>query len=94
MGKLIVTLNSNEVHSFGLTQTNIYLSRFSGDRVGADNELGTAVTLLPHFTEAELIILHLPKLKIPTSIDLGSFGDKQELKGTLLLTNSGKSPSK
>ena len=94
MGKLIVTLNSNEVRSFGLTQTNVYLSRFSGDRVGPDNELGTAVTLLPHFTDAELNNPAAPKAEIPTSIDLGSFGDKQELKGTLLLTNSGKSPLK
>ena len=62
--------------------------------MGADNELGTAVTLLPHFTEAELNNPAAPKAEIPTTIDLGSFGDKQELKGTLLLTNSGKSPLK
>mgnify|MGYP000846428513 FL=1 len=94
MGKLIITLNSNEVRSFGLTQTNIYLSRFSGDRVGTDNELGTAVTLLPHFSESEQRNPAAPKADIPTSIDLGSFGTKQELKGALLLTNRGQSPLK
>lgn len=94
MGKLIVTLNSNEVRNFGLTQTNIYLSRFSGDRVGVGNELGTSVTLLPHFTQAEKDNKQAPKASIPTSIDLGSFGDKEELRGTLLLTNNGQSPLK
>lgn len=94
MGKLIVTLNSNEVRNFGLTQTNVYLSRFPGDRVGQDNELGTAVTLLPHFSNNELRNPYAPKADIATSIDLGSFGNKQELKGELLLTNRGKSPLK
>lgn len=94
MGKIIVTLNSNEVRNFGLTQTSVYLSRFSGDRVGSDNELDAAVTLLPHFSDNELRNPYAPKADIATSIDLGSFGNKRELKGELLLTNRGKSPLK
>lgn len=94
IGKMIVTLNSNEVRNFGLTQSSIYLSRFPGDRVGNENELNTSVILLPHFSEAERNSPVAPKADIATSIDLGNFGDAKELKGQLMLTNRGQSPLK
>lgn len=92
MGKLVLTLKSNQLHSLGLTQSSVYLARFVGDRVGKDNELGLSVTLLPNFTAAELNSPQAPSAEMATSIDLGAFNGKSKLKGALLLTNKGLSP--
>jgi hypothetical protein len=92
MGKLVVTLKSNQLHGLGLTQSSVYLSRFAGDRVNKDNELGISVTLLPNFTAAELNSPQAPLAEMATSIDLGAFNGKSKLKGTVVLTNKGQSP--
>lgn len=90
-GKLHVTLNSNELQNLGLTQTNIYLSCFPGDRVSKANEIGVSTMLLPP-QQAEGIHAYSPKAVVDTLIDLGSFSGKNELKGVLLLANQGRSP--
>ena len=91
-GKLIVALNSNAITSLGLTQTNIYLSRFNGDITGKNNEVNVSVTLLPHFTAGEIKSSTAPKAFIPGTIDLGSFKGKRKLNGELQLINRGGSP--
>lgn len=92
VGKLQLTLNTAALHGLGLTQSSIYLSRFKGDRVGKDNEIGISATLLPHFTKAELASTHPPLAEIATQIDLGAFNGKSKLKGEATLTNAGQSP--
>lgn len=92
MGKMVVTLKSNQLHGLGLTQSSVYLSRFTGDRVSKDNELGVSVTLLPNFTAAEVNSPQAPLAEMATSIDLGAFNGKSKLKGTVVLTNKGRSP--
>ena len=50
VGRILLTLNSNELHTMGLTQTSIYLSRFMGDRVSKETEINVSATLLPDFS--------------------------------------------
>lgn len=92
-GKLVVTLNSRRLHSMGLTQTNVYLSRFPGDKVGDDNEIGISSILLPSFDEVSPTqSALLPSLSLSTdTLNLGYFGTKDKLKGTVILRNTGKS---
>lgn len=92
-GKLIVTLDSRKLRDYGLTQTSVYLSRFKGDKVGADNEISVSSVLLPDFKS----MTSAQRAKSPVmilsskSLDLGSFGNKSKMSGTIIITNTGKS---
>ena len=49
-GVITLTLNSERLTGLGLTQTSVYLSRFSGDKVGDENEIPVSAILLPDFS--------------------------------------------
>ena len=49
-GTMRVTLNSTLLHSFGLTQSPIYLAANPGDTVSAEREIMVSAVLLPAFT--------------------------------------------
>ena len=91
-GQIIVTLQSRDLRSMGLTQTSVYLSRFPGDKVGEDNEIDVSAILLPAFakvTEAQMA--YMPRLVMSAdTIDLGAFGTKDKLKGVIEIANQGK----
>lgn len=93
-GTIRVHLNSSEIHSMGLTQTSIYLSRFPGDKVSKATEIGVSATLLPQVEYSSAQRLNAPVAVVDTLIDLGSFGNKKKISGELLLTNNGRSPLK
>lgn len=93
-GTIRVHLNSSEIHSMGLTQTSIYLSRFPGDKVSKATEIGVSATLLPQVEYSSAQRLNAPAAVIDTLIDLGSFANKKKISGELLLTNNGRSPLK
>lgn len=92
-GKIIVTLDSKQLSELGLTQTNVYVSRFPGDRVGTNNELSVSAVLIPTFDTLSVVQKNLaPALEInTTSLDLPSFGKKKKVKGKVYLKNIGKS---
>lgn len=48
-GVITVTLDSERLTDFGLTQASVYLARFSGDKVGDENEIPVSAILLPDF---------------------------------------------
>ena len=48
-GILTVTLNSNELHDYGLTQSAVFLAENPGDTVSADHEIPVSAVLLPSF---------------------------------------------
>lgn len=91
VGRLRLTLNSQELHTMGLTQTSIYLARYPGDKVGRDTEIGLSATLLPPHVEDAALLHQAPALLMDSLIHLGSFGSKKKLKGELWLTNAGHS---
>ena len=49
-GVITVTLDSERLTDFGLTQSSVYLARFAGDKVGDENEIPVSAILLPDFS--------------------------------------------
>lgn len=92
-GQIIVTLNTNAVEGYGLKQTSAYLSRFGGDKVGKDNEIGVSVVVLPPFDTTSVIQTALaPHAQLSaTEMVLPKFNGKSKVKGTLTITNTGRS---
>lgn len=90
MGRILVTLNSDELSTMGLTQTSIYLSRFPGDRVSKETEINVSATLLPDLKEGASLNGPHPVADISsTQITLGPVDKKQKASGTLMLRNTG-----
>lgn len=92
-GIVELTLNSNNVRDFGLTQTSVYLGMKPGDKVSRDKAIDVSVVLLPAFNElTEEQMRNAPKLRMEnTTLDLGKFGGKKKKSGTITLENIGKS---
>ncbi|MBO4674325.1 MAG: DUF1573 domain-containing protein [Bacteroidaceae bacterium] len=89
-GKIELTLHSKELKDLGLNQTSIYLARFSGDKVGQNNEIAVSAVLLPdlHFAEE---FTRKPNFHISTTeLQLGKMGSKTKLKGRVTISNKGR----
>lgn len=93
VGRVLITLDSDQLPTMGLTQTNIYLSRFMGDRVSKDTELGVSATLLPDLEESNVHPDRAPHLEIDsTQITLDPVNKRGKTSGQLVLRNTGKTP--
>ena len=92
-GKLTVTLNSMNLHDYGLTQTSIHLAHNPGDKVTAENEIGVSAVLLPSFADMTATQLqNAPIIQLSaTQVDF-DFGTKSKMKQTILITNNGRTP--
>ena len=78
-----------------MTQTSVYLSRFSGDKVSEDNEIPVSAILLPDFSRmTEKDSLNAPAMHISeTDIDLSiPLIKKNKVSHDILIANSGKTP--
>lgn len=94
-GVITLTLNSERLADFGLTQTSVYLSRFSGDKVGDENEIPVSAILVPDFsgmTETEKT--NAPVMRLSTkNIDLSAaLAKKSKAWHDITITNGGRSP--
>lgn len=88
-GVIELTLHSDKLPDLGLNQTSIYLARYSGDKVGTNNELTVSAVLLPdlQYTEG---FAKKPTLNISTTeLNLGKLGKKTKISGTVKLSNTG-----
>ena len=64
-GTVKLTLDASQLKDYGLTQTSVYLSRFSGDKVSEDNEIPVSAILLPDFSRmTEKDSLNAPAMHI------------------------------
>ena len=91
-GLMNIILNSELLRSMGLTQTNIYLSRFPGDRISRDNEILLSATLLPEIQLSDSELLNAPVCQLDTTtLDLGHFGKKSKMSAKIDVVNLGKS---
>ena len=94
-GVITLTLNSERLTGLGLTQTSVYLSRFSGDKVGDENEIPVSAILLPDFsgmTEVEkenAPAIHLSTKEVDMSAILAK---KSKARQDITITNTGRSP--
>ena len=88
-----ITLNSDKLRNFGLTQTNVYLAKELGEKVSHDNAIPVSAILLPDLKEfASVNKEHAPQLSISTTdIDFTDFGGKSKKTAEVNLTNTGKS---
>jgi len=94
-GVISLTLKAEKLPDFGLTQVSVYLARFSGDKVSAENEIPFSAVLLPDFSgltdteKANAPVVHLSKTEVDLSPILLK---KNKAKEDILITNTGKSP--
>lgn len=90
-GKMILTLNSTRIKDPGLIQTNVYVSRFPGDRVGKDNELSvSAIVLPPQSGEPLSEDAAAPRCRIDKdTLYFSPEAKTKKLKGAFLISNVG-----
>lgn len=94
-GKIWVTLNSNALHDYGITQTSIYLANKLGETVSQDNEIIASAVLLPSFaslTDTEL--LNAPKISLSEENVTVDFEGKEKKTVKINIENTGKSTLK
>lgn len=94
-GELVLTLESDLLDDYGLTQGSVYLSRFQGDIVGQDNEIPLSVVILPDFSSlSPELRSRMPVIDLNFSeVDLREqLAKKTSAKQDLLVTNKGQSP--
>ena len=89
-GKIVLTLNSEEVHSYGLTQVSVYLAKRIGERISDETEIPVSVVLLPEAI-AQGDGASAPQLHL--SAEALSL-DAHHKNGTIILTNNGNSALK
>lgn len=93
VGRVLLTLNSEELHNMGLTQTSIYLSRFMGDRVSKENEINVSATLLPDFFDTPTQHALAPVAELDSiHLTLPPLGKKKKVSGQVVIKNTGKTP--
>ena len=94
-GTVKLTLDASQLNDYGLTQTSVYLSRFSGDKVSEDNEIPVSAILLPDFSRMTAKdSLDAPAIRISeTNIDLSvPLIKKKKASYNILIANAGKTP--
>jgi len=91
-GKIILTMNSEEVQQYGLSQVSIYLAKRLGEKISNETMIPVSVVLLPDMSSFEGVgSEQAPKLELSAaSLNL----DAHHKNGTIILTNKGQSPLK
>ncbi len=93
-GQVTLTLNSQEIHDFGLTQTTVYLASQLGQKVSDNIELPVSVVLLPSTIGFEgANKQYAPSLRLSAdSLTLGMVNGRKRKSGIITLTNTGRLP--
>ena len=94
-GEIVLTLESDLLDDYGLTQGSVYLNRFQGDVVGQDNEVPLAVVLLPDFSSLSPEVKgRLPVIDLTTEeLDFSALLTKKtSAKQDIIVSNNGRSP--
>lgn len=95
-GTIKIILDSYRLRDLGLTQTSVYLGSFLGDKVTPEKEISVSTVLLPGFENmTDAVKMYAPKMRLSAgSLELGSFNGKARKKGTIEITNEGRSTLK
>ena len=91
-GVITLTLNSERLTDLGLTQASVYLSRFSGDKVGDENEIPVSAILLPDFSGmTEVEKENAPAINLSTKeVDMSAIlAKKSKARQDITITNTG-----
>lgn len=92
-GRISVSLASDKLYGYGLTQTTVYLGNVLGEKVSKDNAVGVSAVLLPSFerqTEAQKAFG--PNLDMSSEIVELAFNGKKKASAEVQLNNTGKAP--
>lgn len=94
VGKVTVTLGSEHLEDYGLTQTTVYLASQLGDSISEETELPVSVVLLPDLkTYSGKNKAYAPKMVLSTKkLELGTIGGKQRKKTEIMISNKGRMP--
>ncbi len=94
-GKITLTLTSEKLRDYGLTQTSVYLANELGDRISTASEISVSSVLLHDFTgmtDGER--MNAPKMVLSAdSLNL-AFDGKAKRSGKIVITNNGKTTLK
>lgn len=94
-GLITLTLDSEKLTDFGLTQTSVYLARFAGDKVGEENEIPVSAILLPDFssmTDAEKANAPVINLSSKDMDMVPMLTKKTKARQDITITNQGRAP--
>lgn len=93
-GRIVLTLDSKQLKTYGLRETTIYLARKTGDRVSPENEIRISTVLVPsfaHYKEADWKTA--PKMELSAdSLDFSILATKKKATQVILITNKGQKP--
>lgn len=94
-GTVTLTLDTKQLIDLGLTQTTVYLSRFSGDKVSEENEIPVSAVLLPDFSAMTAKDkLNAPAIRLSQKdIDFSTrLAKKKSASQDIVINNTGKMP--
>ena len=86
-GKIVITLHSDKIRDYGLTQTSVYLAQQLGEKVRSETEIGVSAVLVPPVKA----VPNAPQLVVSDTTLVLDFGDHAKKTGEILIANSGKS---
>ena len=92
-GTILLTLNTEQLHDYGLTQTSVYMAQQLGERVSPETEIPVSVVLLPDMS-SYVGDNHgmAPRLYLSVdSVVLGNIDGKLQKKTVITVGNMGKS---
>lgn len=92
---ITLTLHSDRLDNYGLTEATAYLSRFTGDKVGDGNEIPVSVLLLPDFsTMTDQERLHPAVLQVSdTIVDMSTLlRNRKKARFDITVSNTGEMP--
>lgn len=89
---IAVTLHSDKLRDYGLTQTSVYMGKQLGEKVSPDNEVPVSAILLPDLKSFATTNKDLaPRLGISaTEVDFTDFGGKSKKTADIVFTNNGQ----
>lgn len=92
-GDIRLTLDTEQLHDFGLTQTSVYMAQQLGERVSPETEIPVSVVLLPDMSSYVGNRHDLaPRLYLSAdSVVLGMVDGKLQKKAVITVGNMGKS---
>ncbi len=92
-GKIFLTLDTYGVPKLGITTASVYLARYSGDKVGTDNEIPVSIVLLPDFSKVDAFTkANPPQIELSaTELNFEKLFLGEKKTQTVIITNKGKS---
>lgn len=92
-GTMYITLKSQELRDYGLTQSSFYLGQNASDKVSEDKEISVSAILLPpSVAKDDVSRPYAAKLEMSaTEIDMTALAKKSKAKDEITITNTGRS---